>query len=215
MGRRALSEIQGNWDVTTCLKARDELKESFDPLSFFSRVAPLELEIGSGKGLFIRNAAASHPNHNFLGIEVSYRYALISAIGLCKRGLSNAVMLNEDAAKVLAESIKDDSLEAVHVYFPDPWWKKAHRKRRILRADVLTLIEKRLRPGGTLHFQTDVEEYYLSSLKLIAQTTSLSGPLPVEEQQAADDMDYLTHFERRTRLNELPVYRCRFVKPEV
>ena len=214
MGRRALSEIQGNWEVTACLKTRDELKEPFDPNSFFSQVAPLELEIGSGKGLFIRNAAASNLEHNFLGIEVSYRYALMSAIGLCKRGLSNAVMLNEDAAKVLAESVKDNSLEAVHVYFPDPWWKKAHRKRRILRADVLTLIEKRLRPGGTLHFWTDVEEYYLSSLKLIAQTTSLTGPFPVEEPQATDDMDYLTHFERRTRLNELPVYRSRFVKSD-
>lgn len=214
MGRRSLPHIQGTWDVTSCLKTRDELKEPFDPSSFFSRPAPLELEIGSGKGLFIRNAAANNPDHNFLGIEVSYRYALISAIGLSKRGVSNAVMLNEDAAKVLAESIRANSLEAVHVYFPDPWWKKSHRKRRILRADVLTLIEKSLRPGGTLHFWTDVEEYYLSSLKLIAQTTSLTGPFPVEEPPANDDMDYLTHFERRTRLNDLPVYRCRFVKSE-
>ena len=228
MARRSLPKIRGDLDLSRYFKLMAELDGPDSIAALFDRPAPLELEIGSGKGLFIRKAARQFPEHNFLGIEISYRYALSSAAGLCRQDLNdcqdingdegekipliNAVMVNGDAAKVLAEQVAADSLEAVHVYFPDPWWKKAHRPRRILRKDVLQLIEKCLRPGGTLHFWTDVEEYYLSTLEIIAAETGLIGPNYVPEPEALDDMDYRTHFERRTRLNHLPVYRSYFNK---
>jgi tRNA (guanine-N7-)-methyltransferase len=101
---------------------------------------------------------------------------------------------------------------AVHVYFPDPWWKMRHRKRRVLNEKFLREVERVLEPGGTLHFWTDVEEYYESTLELIRTTTSLSGPAAVAESLPEHDLDFRTHFERRTRLHGEAVYRSEFRK---
>lgn len=214
MGRRALSKVRLNEqeNFSRYFKIPEELSKPLSSVEVFSRDAPLELEIGSGKGLFIRNAARLNPEHNFLGIEIGKKYAIFSAAGIMKANLQNAVMLCGDAAKFLHEGIAPDSLHAIHVYFPDPWWKRAHKKRRILREEVLKLIERALQPGGTLYFRTDVLEYYDTTLKLIAKTTKLQGPFEIEENEPEHDMDYHTHFERRTRLNEAPVYRSFFRK---
>ena len=178
----------------------------------FGRVAPMEFEIGSGKGLFISSYAKARPDRNILGVEIAYRYALMSASKLAKRGATNGVMLCADAAKVLREIVPLDSLDDAHIYFPDPWWKKAHRKRLIVRPDVVSMIEARLAPGGILHFWTDVKEYFDSGVEIIKLSTNLSGPYSVPERPSSGDLDFRTHFERRTRLNELPVYRSYFVK---
>ncbi|MCA9239471.1 MAG: tRNA (guanine-N7)-methyltransferase, partial [Planctomycetales bacterium] len=95
-------------------------------------------------------------------------------------------------------------------YFPDPWWKKRHHKRRVLNADFLNNVARTLRPGGRFHFWTDVKDYYAATLELIAAETPLKGPFPVPQTLAEDDLDYRTHFERRTRLANLPVYRSEF-----
>ncbi|MDO5579709.1 MAG: tRNA (guanosine(46)-N7)-methyltransferase TrmB [Planctomycetia bacterium] len=230
MARRSFASIRGDLDLMHHLKGYEELIRPWSPNIYFEKAAPLELEIGSGKGLFLRKAAMEQPDHNFMGIEVSLRYAMITAAKLCKAGLKNAISVNADAAKVLGELVPRDSLEAVHVYFPDPWWKKSHRKRRILRVEVLQMIEFTVRPGGKLHFWTDVQEYYESTLELIAQHTTLEGPFPVEveddpivENEIENDSADLeklnpdcfhTHFERRTRLNHKPVYRSFFIVKE-
>ena len=223
MPRRSFERIRGDLDLSRYLKSFDQLVQPWDSNACFDVPAPLELEIGSGKGLWLRSAASRSPDHNFMGIEVSLRYSTVTAAKLCKAGLTNAVAVCADAAKVLNELVPDNVFEAVHVYFPDPWWKKAHRKRRILRAEVLKLIEAKLIPGGTLHFWTDVEEYYLSTLELIAAETSFEGPFPVDHPFIADDMPdsesditkFNTHFERRTILNDQPVYRSRFTKKQL
>ena len=212
MGRRSLPKIQGNLDLSHYLKTFDDLPKENLSEELFGRVAPLELEIGSGKGLFISGAAKSNPEHNFLGVEIAYRYSMASAARLAKLDAPNGVMVNADAAQVLNEIIKSNSLIAAHIYFPDPWWKKAHRKRRIVRPDVVQMIEERLVVGGKLHFWTDVEEYYLSGVEIIKLSTNLAGPFDVPERPATNHMDFLTHFERRTRLHEAPVYRSYFEK---
>lgn len=212
MARRAVKTIVRELDLSPVLKTPEELPKPWNSELLFGRVAPLELEIGSGKGLFIRRAADSEPDHDFLGIEIGQKYARFCAAKLIDRPRRNAVMVCGDAAELLREGIPDDFLEAVHVYFPDPWWKRAHRKRRILRTDVLKLIEKRLRPGGTLHFWTDVEEYFKSTLRLLAENTQLQGPFDVPEPDAEHEFDYRTHFERRTRMHGEPVFRCEFRK---
>jgi tRNA (guanine-N7-)-methyltransferase len=212
VARRPVKTIDPNADLSAVFKMPDDLPQPWNVEKLFGRTAPLELEIGSGKGMFISKAAGQYPMHNFLGIEISVKYARFSAARLIRQNRTNAVMVCGDAALILRNAIPSNSLAAVHVYFPDPWWKRAHRKRRILRSEVLQLIESRLMPGGTLHFWTDVGEYFTSTLDLLAKTTALRGPFEVPEQDVEDDGDYHTHFERRTRLHGEKVYRTMFRK---
>jgi tRNA (guanine-N7-)-methyltransferase len=212
MGRRALRKINPLIDLAAHLKTIEQLPRLCTTETLFGRAALLEVEVGSGKGLFLRNAATAKPDADFLGIEVAKKYAEFAAAGLAKAGLTNAVMVHGDGLRVFQELIPDNSLAAVHVYFPDPWWKKRHRRRRVMRESFLRDIERTLRPGGSLHFWTDVEEYFQTSLELLASHTSLLGPLPVPETPAEHDMAYRTHFERRVRLASEAVYRSEFRK---
>ena len=214
MGRRALTKIRWSEhpEISRFYKPLEEVPKPLDFAGLFGRLAPLELEIGSGKGLFLRTAAQHRPEHDFLGVEIGKKYAIFSAAGLAKANLGNAVMICGDAAQFLEQWIAPDSLHAVHVYFPDPWWKRAHKKRRILREEVVKLIERNLVPGGTLHFRTDVQEYFETTLSLLAAATQLAGPYDISENEPQHDMDYHTHFERRTRLHGETVYRALFVK---
>jgi len=212
MGRRALRNVDPSIDLSAHLKAFDQLPRPWDAAALFGRVAPLEVEVGSGKGLFLKNAAAARPGADFLGMEVVRKYALFAATGLAKAGLCNARIVYGDALRTFAELLPDNSLAAVHVYFPDPWWKKRHKKRRVMRESFLRDVERSLQPGGSLHFWTDVEEYFQTTLELLPSCTSLHGPLPVPETPAEHDMAYRTHFERRVRLASEPVYRAEFKK---
>ena len=212
MGRRALRKIDPSIDLTCHLKTFDQLPRPWSPEALFGRAAGLEVEVGSGKGLFLRNAAAAKPEVDFLGVEVARKYAEFGAAGLAKAGLRNAVMVNGDGLRIFQELIPDGSLAAVHVYFPDPWWKKRHRRRRVMREAFLRDVERTLQAGGSLHFWTDVEEYFQTSLELLAAHTTLLGPLPVPETPSEHDMAYRTHFERRVRLASEPVYRSEFKK---
>ena len=213
MGRRALRKIDPGLDLSGYLKTFDQLPCTLDAESLFGRRAPLEIEVGSGKGLFLRNAAAARPDVDFLGIEAAVKYARFAAASLAKRALPNAVVAVADAARVFHELLPELSLAAVHVYFPDPWWKKRHKKRRVMRASFVGDVERRLLPGGRLHFWTDVAEYFHTTLELLAAHTALEGPLDVPETPAEHEMDYRTHFERRTRMHDQPVYRAEFRKP--
>ncbi len=212
MGRRALRKIDPSIDLTGCLKTFDQLPQPWNAAVLFGRAALLEVEVGSGKGLFLRSAAAARPEVDFLGIEVARKYAEFTAAALAKAGLHNALIVNADALRIFQERIPDNSLAAVHVYFPDPWWKKRHRKRRVMRESFVRNVERTLRPGGSLHFWTDVKEYFETALGLLTAQTALRGPLPVPETPAEHDMAYRTHFERRVRLAESPVYRAEFSK---
>ncbi len=214
MGRRALRKLNPDLEIAPFYLEIEDVPEMWKPAALFDREAPLEIEIGSGKGLFLVNAAATSPEHNFIGIEVAEKYAQHAAARLARAGCNNGMMSSGDGLRLFDAMAPDGSLEAVHVYFPDPWWKKRHRKRRVLNETFLKNVQRLLRPGGTLHFWTDVKEYFESSLELIAETVNLEGPFVVAERQAEHDMDYLTHFERRTRQNEEPVYRVKYLKPQ-
>jgi len=212
MGRRALRKIDPRLDLSRHLKTFDELPRPWDAQVLFGRRAPLEVEVGSGKGLFLRSAAAERPDVDFLGIEIGPKYARFSAAGLVERAIPNAVVVIADAAEVFDKRLPDACLAAVHVYFPDPWWKRRHEKRRLMRASLVRHVERTLQPGGRLHFWTDVEEYFHVTLQMLAGHTGLDGPHEVGEPPVEHDMDYRTHFERRTRLHREPVYRAEFTR---
>jgi tRNA (guanine-N7-)-methyltransferase len=212
MPRRALRKLDPALDLSRHYREAEALPPVFGAAALFGREAPLEVEVGSGKGLFLAAASQQSPERNFLGIEVSRKYARFAAGRLAKQNAANAVVIGGDALALFQNWLPANSLAAVHVYFPDPWWKKRHKKRRVLCEQFLKDVERTLAPGGRLHFWTDVEEYFHTTLALIAATVKLAGPLPVPEQPAAHHLDYRTHFERRTRLSELPVYRAEFEK---
>ncbi len=214
MSRRALRKPDPSLDLSGHLKTFDQLPSPWDARSLFGRVAALEVEVGSGKGLFLRTAAAERPEVDFLGMEVAQKYARFAAAALARRQLNNALVAAADALRVFAELLPEDSLAAVHVYFPDPWWKKRHQKRRVMKPSFLRDVQRTLVPGGTLHFWTDVAEYFHTSLDLLAAQTNLRGPREVPEQPAEHDMAFRTHFERRMRLNAEPIYRAEFRKPQ-
>lgn len=232
MPRRAVRNIHRELDLTGRLLSFDDLPQPWDGgRALFGEARPLEVEMGSGKGLFLRRATADRPEHNFLGIEVAYKYARFAAANLVRDGRENACMAACDGLRVFREVLPDASVAAVHVYFPDPWWKARHRKRRVLNEAFLTDVGRVLPPGGELHFWTDVREYFETTLELIAgmqrgeiapeeegatprrcPPLPLEGPHEVAEPPSEHDLDYHTHFERRTRKNGEPVYRSLFVR---
>lgn len=212
MARPRFRKINPSLDLTGHLLRLDQLPQPFCGEALFGRRAPLEVEVGSGKGLFLRTAAAQHPEVDFLGIEIAWGYARLTAAGLARAGLSNAKVLAADAGVVFREVFADDSLAAVHIYFPDPWWKRRHRKRRLMQESFVRDLQRTLQVGGWLHFWTDVEEYFRTSLELLASQTALEGPVAVPESSGEIGDQGRTHFDRRSRREGQPVFRAQFRK---
>lgn len=215
MARPALRKIDPTLDLAGHLVTIEQITAGQraaprDVDALFARPAPLEIEVGTGKGMFLVAATGQRGDHNFLGCEIARSYARLAASRLVRAGRANGIVVQGDAARLFHEILPDACATAVHVYFPDPWWKQRHRKRRVLKAPFLADIERVLKPEASLHFWTDVREYFEATLDLIAQTTSLLGPLAVPEHPAEHEFDYRTHFERRTRLHQQPVYRAEF-----
>ncbi|HMO13454.1 MAG TPA: tRNA (guanosine(46)-N7)-methyltransferase TrmB [Pirellulaceae bacterium] len=210
MGRRALPKIDRTVDVSAHHLLLEELHPPFEQEKVFGRRAPLELEIGSGKGMFLLNASAKYPERDYLGVEAARKYAYFAANRLAVQGRHNAKIVSGDGIRFLHEFVCDRSVDAIHVYFPDPWWKERHRRRRVVQPSVVSDIQRALKPGGEFHFWTDVEEYFETAIDLIKENSSLVGPFPVAEPSTGDELDFRTHFERRMRLNGHPVFRSRF-----
>lgn len=212
MARRALPKLDPQLDLLPYLRTVETLDGVFSPCAHFGSDAPVEVEIGSGKGLFLTKAAQCFPERWFVGVELARSYATYIASRLAKAQVANAMIFQGDGVKFADEHLADSSVDAFHVYFPDPWWKKKHRKRRVLNERLVKAIERKLKPQGRLHFWTDVQEYFETTLELIAAETRLQGPLSVPEAQPEHDLDYRTHFERRKRLDGLPIYRSEYIR---
>jgi len=238
MPRAALRKPHPDLDLSAWLKTSEDLPPVLSSQSLFGNDLPLEIEVGSGKGLFIQTESQRCPEHNYFGIEIAGKYAAHAAARLAKRGQKNAMMMAGDAGPLFVSRddpdhgrtqehrhghelpdaisttrIESGSLEAVHVYFPDPWWKKRHRKRRVLSESNILEFSRCLRTGGRLHFWTDVLDYFELTVELIAEITPEFGvPLPESQRESTHDLDYHTHFERRSRKSGIPVYRVCYQK---
>ena len=208
MPRRPPRKPDPSLDLSAHLLALESLPSPFDPGSLFSSKAPVELEVGSGKGLFLTTASAQTPDRNFLGAEIAGGYARLCAGRLAAAGRTNARIIHGDATFLVRSMLPDACLGGVHVYFPDPWWKARHRKRRVLSELFLRHAGRVLPPGAILHVWTDVEEYFHESMAFARATGLFNDPRDEEAPPPEHDLDYRTHFERRTRIAGAPVWRA-------
>jgi tRNA (guanine-N7-)-methyltransferase len=196
------------------LFSSDSPPAPFDWRVMFGNDHPVELEIGFGKGLFLITAAQARPDINFAGVEIVRKYQLFTATRLAKRNLRNVRVACADARLFLPARVATASLQAVHVYFPDPWWKKRHHKRRVFTAEFVAECARVLRPGGQFHAATDVEDYARVMTELLAEQPALRPLPPPEEHQPAHNLDYLTNFERKFRQQGKPIFRMRYERSE-
>jgi tRNA (guanine-N7-)-methyltransferase len=206
--RRAAKKPPATLDLSSHLLPLAALSEPLDPGSLFPREQPVELEVGSGKGLFLATAVSAYPLRNFLGSEVSRSYARLTASRLAAATADNGRVIHGDAGQLVSRLLVDHSLSAVHVYFPDPWWKARHRKRRVLSEEFLQHVGRILQSGGRLHVWTDVEEYFREAMLAAASTGLFTPPLEDEPMTVPEGpVGDRTHFDRRTRLAGQPVWR--------
>ena len=169
------------------------------PLDFdalFGRSAPRVLEIGFGMGETTVDIAAAHPENDYLALEVHTPGVGSLLKSIEERGLTNVRIVQHDAVEVLEQMLAPGTFDGAHIFFPDPWPKKRHHKRRLLQSPFVTLLASRLKPGsGYVHVATDWEEYaqqileVLSAEPALCNTASGFAPRP--------DYRPLTKFEQR------------------
>lgn len=178
-------------------------KPPLDWRSVFGNDNSVEIEIGFGKGLFLVSQGAAQPATNFLGIEIERKYVLFTASRITKRQLGNVRVACTDARWFLKERVADASVAALHVYFPDPWWKTRHRKRKLFTREFAEQCARVLMIGGKLHFITDVEAYFAESLEMLKGVAHLQAlpPPPI-------DAEGRTNFERKYRLEGRAIHRA-------
>ena len=184
-----------------------DLEGALDWRALFGNENRVELDVGSGRGLFLVNASTSHPQTNYLGIELDYKEGQRAARRLWKRSQPNARVLGGDARIVLSRFISPGSVSAVHVYFPDPWWKRKHKRRRLFTDEFVDLAAAALQSGGLLHSWTDVEDYFGVIRALMDHHAAFETLEAPAEQAPAHDLDYQTSFERRRRQLGAMIYR--------
>jgi tRNA (guanine-N7-)-methyltransferase len=134
---------------------------AYDPPGWFGRTAPLVLEIGSGMGESTTALAAAEPDVDVLAVEVFEPGIAALLMRVEAAELTNLRVLRGDAVALLRECVPEASLAGIRIFFPDPWPKRRHRKRRLVQPDFVALAAARLRPGGTLHMATDWDDYAL------------------------------------------------------
>jgi tRNA (guanine-N7-)-methyltransferase len=176
----------------------------------FGRAAPRILEIGFGMGDTTATIAAEHPENDYLGIEV-HGPGVGSLLKLVHaRGLRNVRIIRHDAVEVLEQMIAPDSLDGVNVFFPDPWPKKRHHKRRLIQSRFITLLTDRMKAGARLHIATDWQDYAEHMLAVLRSESRLRNMY--EGFAARPASRPLTRFERRGLSLGHPVWDLLFVR---
>jgi len=130
-----------------------------DPPRLFERHAPLEIELGAGKGEFIIERAAAIPEHNFLAVELATSVLRVLALHVARSGLANLKVIRADARTLVNLLLPDGSVSVYHIYFPDPWPKERHAKHRLFSPYFVANLTRTLTPDGMVYFASDVRDY--------------------------------------------------------
>lgn len=211
--KRAFDEHADAWYLEGA-----DLGEQLDPVALFSRDAPLIVEIGSGMGESTAAMAAARPEVNLLAIEVYKPGVAQTFHHLAKAGATNVRVLRADVVPVLEQLVAPDSLDEVWIFFPDPWPKARHHKRRLVTEEFVRLVASRLRPGGRLRLATDWEDYAEQMAEVVAPVVA-DGVL--RNEAASDEGPWaprfadrpLTKFERRGIAEGRRIFDLELVRP--
>jgi len=169
----------------------------YDFSQVFGRQAPLIVEIGFGNGDSLAKMAAANPDHDYIGIEVHKPGVGHLLILLTEQGLTNVRVYCHDAIEILEQKLPDHSLAGLHLFFPDPWHKKKHHKRRIVRPSFVDLLNKKLQVGGYFHAATDWQHYAESMLEVLSASQGLKNTSLTQDYCERPDYRPLTKFEQR------------------
>ena len=188
----------------------EQLKEGrFDFAAIFGNDHPVELEIGIGKGRFLINEAMRRPDTNFIGIEWASRYYRMAAERAAGRRLANIRFLRDDAAHTVSVNLPDASLSALHIYFPDPWPKTKHNKRRLIQAPFVAQCARVLRDNACVLLATDHQDYAqqmereFSDSKDFTLASRLIG---------ADAPEGITNWEQKFRKEGRTMFKFEYVR---
>jgi len=186
--QRAYSELLPRYGVSY-------RPEVVDFVQLFGRAAPVVVEVGFGMGETTARIAAANPGIDYLGIEVHAPGVGSLLKQLEEQSLTNVRVVTHDAVEVLRDMVPPASLAAIHVFFPDPWPKKRHHKRRLLQPEFAALAASRLAPGGRLHVATDWQEYADHVLQVLSADAQLTNTANGFAPRPAGRPE--TKFERR------------------
>jgi tRNA (guanine-N7-)-methyltransferase len=176
----------------------EDLRGAIDLVGVFGRAGSIHIEIGSGKGTFLVQEAKAHPEVDFLGIEWANKYYCYAADRLARWRLTNVRITRADAATFLRECVPAGSVDCFHVYFPDPWPKRRHHKRRFVQKENLEMLIQCLRPAGKIQLATDHREYFeqmqqvTSALRSELEEIEFTRPAGAEEGELTG-----TNYERK------------------
>jgi len=186
-----------------------------EPVEVFGRRAPVILEIGFGNGESLAAMAAVASEKDFVGVEVHRPGVGHLLLTLQERGLDNVRVVCADAVEFLEQAVADDGLDGVQIFFPDPWHKTRHHKRRLINPAFVALIARKLAPGGLLHCATDWENYAQHMLEMLEADRRLRNLAGQGRYSERPDHRPLTKFEARGARLGHGVWDLLFVREDV
>jgi len=172
--------------------------QPLNPQSLFGNNNPVIVEIGFGMGDSLLTMASTMPENNFIGIEVHKPGIGKLLMGMGRDAVNNIRVINHDAKEVMEHCFEDGSLDGVQIFFPDPWHKKRHHKRRLIQAEFVDLLTQKLKPGGQLHLATDWQPYAEQMLEVLENQDRLVNEAGVGNYSTPGNRP-ATKFENRGR----------------
>ena len=185
--------LQDNWQIY----GLDDHQKTIDIDAVFKRQATITLEIGFGMGASLCTMAKQQPEVNFIGIEVHRPGVSAFLTNVKEEGLTNVRVFCADAVEVLTNAIADESLDCVQIFFPDPWHKKRHHKRRLIQPGFVELIKQKLKPRGILHAATDWQNYAEHILEVLEGVDGLENTSGKNNYSPKPDSRPTTKYEKR------------------
>jgi len=187
-----------------------KLESSDDKIDFeqiFGRPGAVHIEIGIGRGTFLVNQAKAKPDDNFLGIEWANKYSRYAIDRVGRWELKNVRIIRTEASTFIADCVPDASVSCYHIYFPDPWPKKKHHKRRFLRPANLQQLVRTLKTNGQIRIATDHTEYFEEIKKITATQNGILEEIEFAPAAGAENGEKTgTNYERKFLKRKMPIY---------